>query len=250
MMAASKTTRATAEAEALAAAAEAEAAEAEAQAAAARARAAALRSKPAARQTPVAAEASDGGPDVDAPEPDAELVSDTDTAEEPSRGFLRMPQGSTLALAAAVVVLCALLSLTGLMIWHHHDAQQRAVRQAEFSAAARQGVINLMSLDFTKGDQDIQRLIDSTTGSFRDDFQKSKNDFLNVMKDSKVVSQAEVKATGVQTMSDDSALVLVSAASQVSNSASAKQSPRAWRLAVTITRDGGQLKMSKVEFVP
>ena len=34
-----------------------------------------------------------------------------------------------------------------------------------------------MSLDFNNGDADIKRLLDSTTGQFRADFEKSKNDF-------------------------------------------------------------------------
>ena len=90
----------------------------------------------------------------------------------------------------------------------------------------------------------------STTGQFRDDFEKSKNDFLMVMKDSKVVTKAEVKATAVENMTKDSADVLVAASSQISNSASAQQPPRGWRLYVSVQRDDGQLKMSKVEFVP
>jgi Mce-associated membrane protein len=51
-------------------------------------------------------------------------------------------------------------------------------------------------------------------------------------------------------MTDDSAVVLVASTSEVSNSAGAKQNPRSYRLLVTITRDGDQLKMSKVEFAP
>ena len=70
------------------------------------------------------------------------------------------------------------------------------------------------------------------------------------MKDSKVVTRADVKATAVQSMTDDSAVVLVAAASEVSNSASNKQPPRGWRLSVTLQQDNGQPKMSKVEFVP
>jgi Mce-associated membrane protein len=51
-------------------------------------------------------------------------------------------------------------------------------------------------------------------------------------------------------MTDDSAVVLVSATSRVTNAAGAKQEPRAWRLSVDLQRDGGQIKMAKVEFVP
>ena len=115
-------------------------------------------------------------------------------ADQPRR---RRASGQRVAaVAVASLLLCALLAASGFMLWQGHQASERQAQEAEFAAAARQGVVNLMSLDFNNGDADIKRLIDSTTGQFRDDFEKSKNDFLTVMKDSKVVTKAEVKATG------------------------------------------------------
>ncbi len=227
--------------------AEAEAAEAEAQAAAARARAEELRTQKAARDAADEVAAAAGNADdiddfAEAPD-DAAVVAD-----QPRR---RRASGQRVAVVAvASLLLCALLAASGFMLWQGHQASERQAQEAEFAAAARQGVVNLMSLDFNNGDADIKRLIDSTTGQFRDDFEKSKNDFLMVMKDSKVVTKAEVKATAVENMTKDSADVLVAASSQISNSASAQQPPRGWRLYVSVQRDDGQLKMSKVEFVP
>jgi Mce-associated membrane protein len=54
----------------------------------------------------------------------------------------------------------------------------------------------------------------------------------------------------VQSVTADSATVLVAATSEVTNAAGALREPRAWRLIVTVSRDGGLLKMSRVEFVP
>jgi Mce-associated membrane protein len=67
-----------------------------------------------------------------------------------------------------------------------------------------------------------------------------------------VVSQGSVQATAVEldSMTENSAVVLVASTSEVTNAAGAKQDPRKYRVIVTLTRDGGQLKMSKVEFVP
>jgi Mce-associated membrane protein len=219
--------------------AEAEAAEAEAQAAAARVRAEELRAQKPASDTADEVREAD----------DAEVLDgDAVLAEEPPR--LRASGLRWAAVAVAGLLLCALLAASGFMLWQGHQASERRAQEAEFAAAARQGVVNLMSLDFSHGDADIKRLIDSTTGQFRDDFEKSKNDFLTVMKDSKVVTKADVKATAVDNMTKDSADVMVAASSQISNSASAQQPARGWRLNVTVQRDNGQLKMSKVEFVP
>jgi Mce-associated membrane protein len=224
--------------------AEAEAAEAEAQAAAARVRAEELRAQKLVSDK-AASDKADEAVKADAPEV---LDDDATVADQPRRW--RSPGLRWAAVAVADLLLCALLAASGFMLWQGHQASERRAQQAEFAAAARQGVVNLMSLDFNHGDADIKRLIDSTTGQFRDDFEKSQNDFLSVMKDAKVVTKADVKATAVDNMTKDSADVMVAASSQISNSASATQPARGWRLNVTVQRDNGQLKMSKVEFVP
>jgi Mce-associated membrane protein len=134
---------------------------------------------------------------------------------------------------------------------HRHAAEQRR-RAAEFSAAARQGVVTLTSLDFDHAKEGVQNIIDVSTGSFKDDFVKMADDFTKVVQESKVISQGSVQADAVElnTMTNDSAVVLVASTSEVTNAAGAKQDPRKYRLIVTVARDGGQLKLSKVEFLP
>ena len=108
----------------------------------------------------------------------------------------------------------------------------------------------MTSLDFKKAKDDVQRVIDSSTGEFRDDFQQRSADFTKVVEQSKVVTEGTVNAAAVESMDGHSAQVLVSATSRVTNSAGAKDEPRSWRLRVTVTEEDGQYKMSKVEFVP
>jgi Mce-associated membrane protein len=98
----------------------------------------------------------------------------------------------------------------------------------------------------------VQSVIDVSTGSFKDDFLKMADDFTKVVQESKVISQGTVQAEAVDlnTMTDNSAVVLVASTSEVTNAAGAKQDPRKYRLIVTVARDGGQLKLSKVEFLP
>jgi Mce-associated membrane protein len=136
-----------------------------------------------------------------------------------------------------------------MVISHRHQAADQQ-RRAEYAAAARQSVVTLMSLDFNKAKDDVQRIIDNSTGQFKDDFKTQEEDFIKVAQESKVITEVTVNATAVESMTDDSAVVLVSAASRVTNAAGAKQEPRSWRLSVNLQREGGQIKMSKVEFVP
>jgi Mce-associated membrane protein len=245
---------------ALAEEAEAEAAEAEALAAAARARARAIKLRreaqaqadDEAQESTAVAEA----PDVTAetpetpeiPEP-SEAPEPAETSTEPARRRLRVPGLSKLLAPAAIVAICALLGASGWMLWHHHNVVQERQRSAAFIATARQGVINLTSLDFNKAKEDVQRVLDSATGEFRDDFQRRADDFTSVVKDSKAVTEGSVAATAVESMGKDSAVVLVLANERVTNLAGAKDQPRTFRFRVSVVRDGDELKVSKVEFV-
>ena len=252
--------KAKADAIALAEQAEAEAAEAEALAAAARARARAIKLRREAE-----AQAGDGGEDATPKTPEAtettkaaepaEEAASPSTPTESTPRRLRVPRvaglsGLGMPLAAATIVaICALLGASGWMLWHHHTVVAERQRSAAYVAAARQGVINLTSLDFNNAKEDVQRVLDSATGEFKDDFQRRADDFASVVKDSKAVTQGSVRATAVESMSKDSAVVLVLANERITNSAGAKDDPRAFRFRATVVRDGDQLKISKVEYV-
>jgi len=184
---------------------------------------------------------------------EAEIPAEAETdVEEPAgpRRRLRAPSPSVIVKAAAILLILGLTGLSGFFAWQHHESTQRAHRLAAFEAGARLGVINLISLDSKRAKQDVQRVIDSSTGEFRDDFQQRAADFAKVVEESKVVTEGTVSAAAVESMTEHSAVVLISATSRITNSAGAKNEPRTWRLRVTVTEDGGQYKMSKVEFVP
>jgi len=264
---------------ALAEQAEAEAAEADALAAAARARARAiqLRREAEAHAAEEATEAEAAGTTEPANAAEvAEAVGPTETAEPagtadsietaeqkseptdaeapeeaqaPTTGPRLRVSVSVLLTAVTIVVICALLGASGWMAWHHHNVVKEQQQSAAFAAAARQGVINLTSLDFHKSKEDVQRIVDSATGEFRDQFQKTAEDFASVVKDTKAVAEGSVAASAVESMNKDSAVVLVLANEHVTNAAGAKDQPRTFRFRVSVVRDGDQLKLSKVEFV-
>jgi Mce-associated membrane protein len=250
---------------ALAEQAEAEAAEAEALAAAARARARAIKLRREAQAmadegaeaaTADADEAEESADETsEAPEPTetvetAEAPAPTETAEPPpARRRLRAPNLAVALTITTAVAICALLGVSGWMAWHHHSGVQERQRAGADVAAARQGVINLTSLDFNKAKEDVQRVLDSATGAYKDDFQRRAEDFESVVKDSKAVTEGSVAATAVESMNNDSAVVLVLANERVTNIAGAKDQPRTFRFRVSVVHDGDQLKLSKVEFV-
>lgn len=190
---------------------------------------------------------------------DGSITFDDDADTQPSRpprwrrlGSRRLQSSrrKAAAIAVAAVLICASLSLCGYSVWNHYQLTEKQQREAEFAAAARQGVLALTSLDHSRAEQDVQRVLDNSTGAFHDDFQSRSEDFTNVVQQSQVATAGKVNATAVESMTDDSAVVLVAATSEVTNSAGAQEEPRSWRLSVTVAQVEDQLEMSKVEFVP
>jgi Mce-associated membrane protein len=258
--------------------AEAEAAEADALAAAARARARAARLRrealAIAEDAENYADAAAAAADVDAgsyysrtgAQPHHELPAEdyedyheaaaehyAAATAEPEFDPARRRRGLTaLLVVAGILLICGLAGVSALMIAQHRGVVQNNKHQAKFVAGAKQGVLYMISLDYNKAHQNYQRMLDDSTGQFKDDFQDHQSDFISVVEQSKAVTEGTINAAAVEsTDSDtDSAVVLVSATSRVTNSPPGKEEPpKSWRLRVTITDVGGHYKMSKVEYV-
>ena len=251
-----------ADAQALLDEAEAEAAAAEALAAAARARARAARLRREALGLPDPDDYDDADEDYAGDEDDADgeddyeddeeygedWEEDEESVAEQARWRRRMPM---LAAIAAVIGIIAFAGSSAYMVVQHRDTTRQQQREAAFVAGAKQGVLNMISLDFNKAKADVQRVIDGSTGEFQADFQQRANDFISVVIASKAVTEGTVHAAALESLNGNSAVVLVSATSQVTNSPPGKdEPPRMWRLRVTVADVGGKYKMSKVEYVP
>ena len=223
--------------------AEAQALAAEARADAARARAAELRRE---------LDAADAA-DATAPTDVADVaVTDIPLAASPPppppAGLLR-----TVAVAVTTLLTAGLLGATGYMVWQHQKAAELRRSAAEFTAAARQDVINLMSMDYTRAQESVQRVLDNSTGKFRANFDETADEFVKALQDEKIVTTATINDAAVEldSMTDESAVVMVSATSRREGRQAPKeqQQPQVWRVVLTLEREGDQIKMSGVEFV-
>ncbi|MDD7812997.1 hypothetical protein PP713_10540 [Mycobacterium sp. CSUR Q5927] len=152
------------------------------------------------------------------------------------------------AATAAVLTIGGLIAADVVMLAHHNSVALRQRQSAEYAAAARQGVVTLMSLNYETVDDDVKAILDNSTGEFKKDFEAHAGDFTKVARESKTVTTVDTAVAGVESMSDNEAVVLVAATTKVTNTAGAKEEPRSWRLTVHLTREGDQVKMSKVDF--
>ena len=148
------------------------------------------------------------------------------------------------------MVICASLTVTGLMLWHHRGVEQQRQREAEFAAAARQSVVTMMALDPATVRQSMQRVVDNSTGKLKRGLEAGGADVIaKGVEQSKVSTQLTVQLVAVQAVHGDSAEVLVAATSEGTGPDNKKLPPASWRVSVTLERDGGQLKTSEFEFV-
>ncbi|NMN93766.1 hypothetical protein [Antrihabitans stalactiti] len=140
-------------------------------------------------------------------------------------------------------------AFAGVLLRDHHDASDQRGQDAAILSAANSGVTAMISVRDSSAADDVNKVLDLSTGTFKKDFEARSRSFIGIVQQAKVVTQGQVVAEGIESRDGDSATVLVSATSSVSNAAGANNESRSWRLRVTMTDDGGQYKMSKVDFV-
>ena len=153
------------------------------------------------------------------------------------------------ALVAGVVVVAALAGLTG---WLGHRAYQQHEAQAQrdlFVQVARQGAVNLTTINYTEVDVDVQRILDLATGAFREDFEQRSKPFIEVVKAAQSKSEGTVTDAGLESQRGDSAQVLVAVAVK-SRTAGGEEAPREWRMRIEVRSVGDDAKVSNVVFVP
>lgn len=189
--------------------------------------------------------ADDEADETEAADKDDEKADDETAAPpKPRMSHLR------LATIAGLVVVLALAGLTGWTGYRAYKAYQGDKQRALFLQVGRQGAINLTTIDWEHAEADVQRVLDSATGTFYDDFQNRSAPFVEVVKQAQSKSVGTISEAGLESASADEAKVLVAVTVNTSNLGAPQQEPRAWRMRLTVTKVGDDAKVSNVEFVP
>ncbi len=205
------------------------------------------------------AEPSHGGSEVINEELDAEHVESEAPKAAPTPAAPRDGRSQhlvgrrrlRLALSASVtivVVLATLVSWLAVQASHtRHLTQQRSL----FLQTGRQAATNLTTIDAAHADADVQRITESATGAFYDDFSKRAQAFVDVVKQAQTKSEGTITEAGIESEDGDNAQVLVSVTVKTSNAGSPEQNPRAWRMRISLAKVADdQVKVSNIAFVP
>jgi Mce-associated membrane protein len=183
-----------------------------------------------------------GGIEDQPAEPD---VGDADLAR-PKRFISATWRAMLLGLAVAVA-LAGLVGWFGLRANHSHQAQ---AQRNLYLQVAKQGALNLTTIDWQHAEADVHRILDVATGEFYDDFAKRSQPFIEVLKQAKAKSVGSISEAGLESETTDSGRALVIMSVQTSNNGEAEQVPKEWRMRIDVQKIGDQVKVAKVGFVP
>jgi Mce-associated membrane protein len=197
--------------------------------------------------TSAESEAADGDAD-EAEDYEAAVDDEVDNASEDEapakRSHVRLAAMVGLSM---VIALAATVGWLGFRAYQSHQAQ--AQRQLLLQVG-RQCALNLTTIDWQHAENDVQRVLDSATGQFYDQFSKRKQPFIEVIKKAQSKSVGTITEAGLESDSGDKAQVLVAVSIKSSNLGAEDQPPREWRMRISVEKSGDEVKISNVAFVP
>jgi Mce-associated membrane protein len=124
----------------------------------------------------------------------------------------RRPGGalSSLVVVSTVALLCALALLLGYLAWQVRDRSQADAARTEALESARDAARLLFSYDHTSLDEDFSAGLETTTGDFREEYERTTRDVVRpVAEQYDAVVEAEVVDGAVVSASRDRVVALV-----------------------------------------
>ena len=184
-------------------------------------------------------ENSDTAVDFDGPDP-----GETSVQQGPGRRSFWLP------VALGVVIMAELVSVATWQGYRFYQNQQVVRHSEQFLQAARQGALNLTTIDWQQAEADVQRIMDGAAGEFYDDFAQRAQPFVEVVKQAQSVSVGTVTEAALESQTGSEARALVAVSVKTSSTAGEETVPRAWRMRISVQQSEDQMKVSRVEFVP
>ncbi|GAB2815501.1 hypothetical protein GCM10022221_11760 [Actinocorallia aurea] len=149
--------------------------------------------------------------------------------------------------AAVVLALLAavLLASTVVLGKQAMDAAEAERDRDGAVNAARQTALNMMTLDYKTINDDIQRVLAGTTGTFKDQYAENSQTFIDEVTKTQAKSEAEVLSAGLTGGDADSAEVIVAVSALVTSPSVPEGTPRYMRFVLDVAKVDGKWLVSK-----
>ena len=144
------------------------------------------------------------------------------------------------------MILAVLCGLSGYRVYQDRAADR--MREL-FVETGKRVAVDVTTIDHLHAESDVRRVLDSATGTFRDDFSGRSAALIDVVRRTQSTSVGTVTEAGLESVSGEEGRVLVSIAVTTRNFGVAEQQPRYWRMRLTLVREEDAAKVSKVDFV-
>ncbi|MFI5730440.1 hypothetical protein ACIA49_10010 [Kribbella sp. NPDC051587] len=153
-----------------------------------------------------------------------------------------------MAWALSVLLVIALAAATLSVIALHKQRQDKSLREGAMKSA-RQLALDFTTYDYQTWDADSKRVLDDSTGQFRQEFEAGIAAVKADVGTNKATSKGDVKEAAVVSGDKDSAEVLVIVNAVVTNTASADGVERRYRIKLDMVREKGRWLTADLQVV-
>ncbi|MGH3932508.1 MAG: hypothetical protein ACRDTF_21325 [Pseudonocardiaceae bacterium] len=182
-------------------------------------------------------------------EPDIAVTSNNAASPTPDEGGPRRSRWSLSVLIGLTAVALVVILLGLFFGWRLIQADREEARREVVVQTARQAADNLTTIDYRTADRDVQQLLDGSTDEFAVQFGISGPAFLEVVKQTKLVSTSEITSAGIERVDERSARVLLAVKALVRDAATPQGTPRNYRMGMELVFTDGRWLVSSVEFI-
>jgi Mce-associated membrane protein len=152
------------------------------------------------------------------------------------------------AWALSVLLVIALAAATLSVIALQKQRQDKSLREGAMKSA-RQLALDFTTYDYQTWDADSKRVLDDSTGQFRQEFEAGIAAVKADVGTNKATSKGDVKEAAVVSGDKDSAEVLVIVNAVVTNTASADGVERRYRIKLDMVREKGRWLTADLQVV-
>ncbi|MGQ0776069.1 MAG: hypothetical protein ACT4NY_16875 [Pseudonocardiales bacterium] len=182
-------------------------------------------------------------------EPDIAITSNSAASPTPADDGPRRSRWY-LAVLIGLTAVALVFILLGLVFgWRLIQSDTVQARREVVLQTARQAADNLTTINYRTADRDVQELLDASIEEFPAQFGISGPAFVDVVKQTKLVSTSEITSAGIERVDEQTARVLVAVKASVSDAATPRGTQRNYRMGVELVLTEGRWLVSNVEFI-